>query len=85
MNPDIDFVPIFEKYANDPIVREDLKRDQDDFMRQRGLIVTPTIDSFQVQLEDESCLALRKYKQNSDRFVRVQFANDYMSKGFYQL
>jgi len=54
-------------------------------MRQRGLIVTPTIDSFQVQLEDESCLALRKYKQHSDRFVRVQFANDYMSKGFYQL
>ena len=85
VDPDIDFVPLFEKFANDPIIADDLKREDVNFLRQRRLTVTPTLDYFHVEMEDESCMALRKFKAHSDRFVRVSFANDYLSRGFYQL
>jgi peptide deformylase len=53
-------------------------------MKQRRLIVTPTIDYYQVEVEDETCLALRKYKDYVTRFVRVTFANEMQTRGFYQ-
>jgi hypothetical protein len=33
VDPDIDFVPLFEKFANDPIIAEDLKREDVNFLR----------------------------------------------------
>ena len=59
-------------------------RDNNNFMKQRRLTVTPTLDYYLVQLEDETCLALRKYKDHIEKFVRVTFANEYLTRGFYQ-
>ena len=52
-------------------------------MKQRRMLLTPTMDYFQVQVEDETCLALRKYKDQLYRFVRVTFTNDNFERGFY--
>ena len=59
-------------------------RDNINFMKQRRLTVTPTLDYYLVQLEDETCLALRKYKDHIEKFVRVTCANEYLTRGFYQ-
>jgi hypothetical protein len=47
-------------------------------------MISPTIDYYQVQVEDETCLVLRKYKDNISRFIRVTFVNESFEKGFYQ-
>lgn len=42
------------------------------------------MDYYQPMLEDETCLALRRYKDHISSFVRVTFANEFLTKGFYQ-
>jgi hypothetical protein len=36
--------------------------DNVNYMKQRRLLITPTIDYYQVEISDETCLALRKHK-----------------------
>lgn len=53
-------------------------------MKQRRLIISPTLDYYQIEVEDETCLALRKYKDFISRFIRVTFTNESLTRGFYQ-
>lgn len=47
-------------------------------------MITPTLDYYQLMVEDETCLVLRKYKDQIHRFVRVTFVNETFVSGFYQ-
>ncbi len=85
-HPDINLIFTFQKYKQNTNFTEEEVNKQDDlnFMKQRRLMISPTIDYYQVQVEDETCLVLRKYKDNISRFVRVSFVNESFEKGFYQ-
>jgi len=54
------------------------------FLKQRRLLITPTIDYYQVEISDETCLALRKNKDQISKFLRVTFAHENFESGFYQ-
>ena len=85
--PDIKFIKIFEKYYADQVAEEaknGTKSEDLNFMKQRRLTITPTLDYFHPLIEDESCLVLRKFKEHIHRFVRVTFTNEYFERGFYQ-
>lgn len=84
-HPEINFIQAFQKYKQTANFTEEDVNKQDDinFMKQRRLMITPTIDYYQVQVEDETCLVLRKFKENLSRFVRVTFVNESFEKGFY--
>lgn len=84
--PEINFIQTFQRYKQSTNFTEEEISKQDDlnFMKQRRLMITPTLDYYQVQVEDETCLVLRKYKDNLSRFVRVTFVNESFEKGFYQ-
>ena len=85
--PDIKFIKIFEKYYAEKIAEEaanEGRTDDINFMRQRRMTITPTLDYYHPMVEDETCLVLRKYKEHIHRFVRVTFTNDYFERGFYQ-
>ena len=81
--PDIKFIKIFEKYYAEKINEEAESAQDINFMRQRRMTVTPTIDYYHPMVEDETCLVLRKYTEHIHRFVRVSFTNDYFERGFY--
>ena len=84
--PELNLIAVFQKYkATANITEEENDKYEDcNFMKQRRLMITPTLDYYQVQVEDETCLVLRKYKENASRFVRVTFVNESFEKGFYQ-
>jgi hypothetical protein len=85
-DPEINLIAVFQKYKANANFSEDEPDKLDDlnFMKQRRLMITPTLDYYQVQVEDETCLVLRKYKDNISRFVRITFVNESFEKGFYQ-
>jgi hypothetical protein len=83
--PDIKFIKIFEKYYAEHLAEEsDSKLEDINFIKQRRLTITPTLDYYHPMVEDETCLVLRKYKDQINRFVRVSFNNEYFERGFYQ-
>lgn len=85
--PDVDLIELFTKYISDHSALKDQVLTVDvnaNFMKQRRLMITPTVDYYQVEVEDETCLALRKYRDHISRFVRVTFSNEYLTRGFYQ-
>ena len=83
--PDIKFIKIFEKYYAEQLAEDnDAKFEDINFMKQRRLTITPTLDYYHPMVEDETCLVLRKYKDHINRFVRVSFNNEYFERGFYQ-
>jgi hypothetical protein len=83
--PDIKFIKIFEKYYAEQLAEDnDAKFEDINFMKQRRLTITPTLDYYHPMVEDETSLVLRKYKDHINRFVRVSFNNEYFERGFYQ-
>lgn len=62
--PDADLIKLFEKYYNEQYVIDQTDRHWQDinYLKQRRLIITPTVDYYQIQVEDETCLAIRKFK-----------------------
>lgn len=64
--PNLNLTAIFQKYmlekAKMASNSDRSKLDSVNYMKQRRLIITPTVDLFQIEVEDETCLALRKYK-----------------------
>jgi hypothetical protein len=84
--PNIKFIKIFEKYYAEQLTEEasnESKIEDINFMKQRRLTITPTVDYYHPLLEDETCLILRKFKDHVHRFVRVTFTNEYFERGFY--
>ena len=83
--PEIKFIKIFEKYYAEQLAEDnDAKFEDLNFMKQRRLTITPTLDYYHPMVEDETSLVLRKYKDHINRFVRVSFNNEYFERGFYQ-
>ena len=70
---------------NDPQILEDFKRIQgmDNLIRQRRVLVTPTMYHFTVAREEESNKVLREYKEHLPLFIRLSFVNECLEKGFY--
>jgi hypothetical protein len=52
-------------------------------MRQRRVLVTPTLFHYTVAREEESNKVLREYKEHHVQFVRLSFVQDDLDKGFY--
>ncbi|CDW77053.1 rna-directed rna polymerase [Stylonychia lemnae] len=82
---DINYVTVFQRYREDKENENDFCRSKQsiNFLRQRRLFISPTIDYYQPAQEDESNRVIRKYQDYLSRFVRVSFVNEYLEKGFY--
>ena len=53
------------------------------FLRQRRMFVSPTIDYYQEQVDDETNRVIRQYRDHISKFVRLSFVNENLEKGFY--
>jgi len=84
-NPELSLLQVFRRFAEDKDIRNDFMQSKTNInsLRQRRLFVTPTLDYYQPCHEDETNLVLRKYMNESYRFVRVSFLNDNLEKGYY--
>jgi hypothetical protein len=54
-------------------------------VRQRKVVVTPTMTLFRSPVYEESNSILRKYVKEIDHFLRVNFADENGERGFYVL
>ena len=52
-------------------------------LRQRRVLVTPTLFLYTIAKEEESNKVLRQYKNNLSQFIRLSFVNEQIDKGFY--
>ena len=52
-------------------------------MRQRRVLVTPTLFHYTVAREEESNKVLRQFKDYHDQFIRLSFVQEDFEKGFY--
>ena len=84
-NPELSLLQAFRRYADDHEVKADFIQSKTNInsLRQRRIFVTPSMDYYQPCHEDETNLVLRKYKDESYRFVRVSFMNENLEKGYY--
>lgn len=84
-DPDIVISSIYMKYYNNPDNKDEFMRSQNNinFMRQRRLFITPTIDFYQVAVEDESNRVIRQFKDFLSYFVRVSFVDEQLEKSYY--
>lgn len=76
---------LFKALKEDPQIVEDFKKslDSKNLIRQRRVLVTPTLFNFTVAREEEGNKVLRQYKQNSFQFIRLSFVNEDLDRGFY--
>lgn len=76
---------IFTRFSEDPAKKEEFKRVQnnDNLMRQRRVLVTPTLFHYTVAKEEESNKVLRQYKEYHVQFIRLSFVQEDLDKGFY--
>ena len=54
-------------------------------MRQRRVLITPTLFHYTVAREEESNKVLRQYKDQSSHFIRVSFVSEDLDRSFYAL
>jgi RNA-dependent RNA polymerase len=52
-------------------------------MRQRRVLVTPTLFHFTVAREEESNKVLREFRAQLTQFIRLSFVQEDLDKGFY--
>ena len=77
---------LFESSRDDAQVLEDFQRLQEhaDIMRQRRLLVTPTLHHYTAAQEEEANKVLRQYReQNHSAFVRLSFVKETLEKDYY--
>lgn len=59
-----------------------IKQSQNE-IRLRRVIITPTLVLFAMPEPEETNRVIRKYKQNIELFVRTNFTDENLSKGYY--
>lgn len=75
----------FIKLKADHAILDEFKRIQNDknLVRQRRVLITPTLNLFTVSKEEESNKVIRQYKNYLHQFIRLSFVNEQLEKGFY--
>ena len=76
---------LFTKLSQDQAKKDEFKRVQNniDLMRQRRVLVTPTLFHYTVAREEESNKVLRQYREHHVQFIRLSFVQEDLDKGFY--
>ena len=76
---------LFRKLAADDVIIDDFKRVQqaNDSIRQRRVLVTPTLFHYTVAREEESNKVIRQFKSHLTQFIRLSFVKEDYDQGFY--
>jgi hypothetical protein len=57
--------------------------DKNDLLRQRKVLITPTLIKYTQGHEEESNRVIRKFKTLLPNFIRLAFVNEDNEKGYY--
>jgi hypothetical protein len=78
-------IKLFQQLVKNEVIMEEYKKidREQNLIRQRRVLVTPTLFHFTVAREEESNKVLRQFKQYLPQFIRLSFVTDTLEKGFY--
>lgn len=75
----------FIRLKQDRQILDEFKKIQNDknLIRQRRVLITPTLNLFTVAKEEESNKVIRQFKHHLHQFIRLSFVNEQLEKGYY--